>query len=81
MYVDTPPSSNPSYPNPGCMSGPASDIYIPISVKKLGPQRITTTFDPGPVKCQATFLGATYTAHVSTTCTYQACTTASAYDR
>jgi hypothetical protein len=35
----------------------------------LGQQHVATMFDPGPLACQATHLGASYTAHVHYTIT------------
>lgn len=52
---------------PGCSAGNSPYISIPIS--DLGKQHVTTKFDPGPLKCQATRLSANYTAHVRYTIT------------
>jgi hypothetical protein len=52
---------------PGCSAG--GSLYIPIPMSDLGQQHVATMFDPGPLACQATHLGASYTAHVHYTIT------------
>ena len=69
QYVKIPPSQNAAAPNPGCVSGNPTDIYVPIPLSDLGKEEVTTSFRPGPVACQGTVLGALYTAHVVYTIT------------
>ena len=70
-YVNLPASTNAAAPNPGCVSGKLTDIYVPIPLSDLGQQLVSTSFRPGPIACQATLLSAFYTAHVVYTITLE----------
>jgi hypothetical protein len=57
QYVDIPSSKNPAAPNPGCMSGKPTDIYVPIPISDLGKEEVVTSFHPGPIACRPPFSG------------------------